>query len=290
MGQLGVHRAAKRRPTRVVAGLVLLVTVAACGVSGSGANQGVSHSSVAPTSTRVVGAPPGGQRADIKASGLLGGNASPDVPAGEPGKVVVVVVGPVPTDQSVLYSVPIIIRNNTDKAVGRVAVTASALDASGKPVPGLSRDTKGNLATVAYSQGFQPVSIEPGQAALGAVYFRAKSAIPVDATFEFTIETSEPGADSVSLKPTEANLAGGRVAGTAANTTGKPLKGPFEAHIFCFDDSGRLAAAVGDYASPDRLDPDGTTPFRVDVAAVPCATFLVGVSTAFQVPPVTRPS
>lgn len=286
-------RAEEQGTRRAVAGFVLLVTLAACGVSAPGANQGVSRSSVAPTSTGVVG-PARGQAADIRASGLLGGNASPEVPAGEPGKVAVVVVGPVPTDQSVLYSVPIVIRNNTDKAVGRVAVTASALDAGGRPVPGLSRDTKGNLATVAYSQGFQPVSIEPGQAALGAVYFRAKSTIPVDATFEFTVETSEPGADrpydSVSLKPTDANLAGGQVAGTAANTTGKPLEGPFEAHIFCFDASGRFSAAVVDYAGPPRLDTDGTAPFQVDVAAVPCTTFLVGVSTAFQIPPVTRPS
>jgi len=232
--------------------------------------------------------------ADIKASGLLGGNASPDVPAGEPGKVAVVVVGSVPADQSVLYSIPIIVRNNTDKAVGRIQVTAAARDASGRRVTGVSRDAQGNLANLGRSQGFEPASVQPGGVALGAVYYRAKSTIPADATFEFTVETAEPGADplhaSVSLKVTKADLAAGKVVGTATNTTGKPLKGPFTAKVFCFDGAGKLAGAEVDFAKPDQVDVDGTAPFEVDVSHLPCTRFLVGVSSYFQLPPVTAPS
>jgi len=275
-----------RRHKHVFAGVVLVVTLAACGVSEPSADQGVSQGSVQPTSTKAASAPSGVPPADIKASGLLGGNAWPNVPTGELGTVAVVVVGPVPADQSVAYSIPIIVRNNTDKAVGTVQVTAAARDASGRRVTGLSHDAQGNPANMGRSGGSEPASVQPGEAALSTLGYGAKSTLPVNATFEFTVKTADPGLDplhaSVSLKVTEADLVAGKVVGTATNTTGKPLKGPFVATVFCFDGAGKLAGRALDFATQDQVDINGAAPIHVDVSDLSCTTFLVGVSNRFH--------
>lgn len=250
--------------------VLLLIASTACGDSETSKTRGVPPGPESSETTQAELTPAPITPADIKASGLLGGNASPKVPAGDPGKVAVVLVGPVPTEQRPGFSVPIIVRNNTNKAVGRVEATGAARDATGK------------LIASGRSQGFDPVSMKPGELALGFVYYSPGTTIPSDTKFDFTIETSEPGAgrpfDLASLKLTEANLVGKRVVGTALNGTGKALEGPFGVHVFCFDVPGNLATSLGGFATPDKLEPNGSVTFQVDLFDRPCSTFLVGVS------------
>lgn len=277
---------------QVVVRLVLIFMLTNCG--GSATNGATQHGSrsPAPASTGVVPTHPLVEPAAINASGLLGGNASPNAPAGEAGKVSVVLIGPVPTDQHELFSVPIVVRNNTDRPVGRIQVAATARDATGKLVPGLERDANDRLAAIGRSLGFNPTTVRPGELALGSLSFSPPSSIPADATFSFTIETSEPSAggpfDSVSLKVTAARLVGRQVTGTAVNPTGTPIDGPFDVEVFCFDGSGKLGAVTGDVATPTKLEARGTASFLVDTEG-PCTTFLVAVSTVFRIPHVTVP-
>lgn len=261
---------------RTVAVVALLLALAACtsGLSTS-TTTGVSPGSAAPTASSVVTTALGDTAApslpvDIKASGLLGGNAAPNIPIGDPGKVSVVVVGPVPTEQSPGFSIPIIIRNNTSKGVGRVEVVGAARDATGK------------LVASGTSQGFDPVSMKTGEAALGYIYYSPGTIIPSNAKFDFTVTTSEPSAgssfDLASLKVTEANLVNKKVVGKANNTTGRPLQGPFSVRVSCFDGTGNLVESLGEFASPDKLESDGAATFQVDLFDRACTTFLVGAN------------
>lgn len=255
----------RKLPASFTVAALLAISLAACGSdSETSTSKGVTPGSAAPETTEVAAAP--SAPADIKASGLLGGTATPTIPAGDPGKVSVVVTGPVPTNQNSGFSLPIIIRNNTAKTVGRVEVTGAARDATAK------------LIASGSSQGFVPVSMKSGEAALGYVYF--SSSVPSGVKFDFTVQSSgvETGTLSgASLKVVEANLVGKTIVGTATNSTGKPLDGPLGVNLSCFDRSGALIGTSISFARPDKVEANGTATFQIDLFNQPCPTFLVGV-------------
>jgi hypothetical protein len=96
----------------------------------------------------------------INASGVLAGNAKPRFPVGDPGKVDVVQIGELSKDAGGA-TLPVVIRNNTDKGVAHVDLSAVARGSSGKVV------------ATGSSQGFEPAQIQPGEPALGFIYFGA---------------------------------------------------------------------------------------------------------------------
>ncbi len=199
-------------------------------------------------------------------SDLLGGNAVPAVPAGEPGKMSVVYVG---RNVSVTYTeLPVIIRNNTSSAVNHVELFAGA------------KDTSGKIVASGQSQGFHPTTIQPGGASLGFVFFSSQ-AVPQNANFDFSFQTFAPktsGYAAADLKVTQANLVNGHIVGGATNGTGIAIEGSF-GEAFCFDGSGTLVDSFGlDVHGPDRLEPGGSVTFDVGLGSASCPTFLVGVS------------
>ncbi len=208
--------------------------------------------------------------------GLLGGTAIAKLPTGEPGKVAVIATGPTELHGDRAPSrVPIIVRNNTNTVVGDPGVGAIARDPSGKTVG------------TGTSQGFQPATMQPGQAALGFVYFQPGMGLSNDTTFDFTVQSSPASlsprsGDHTDLKVREANLMNGSVVGTATNATGQTVTGPYWVEVFCFDADGNLLGDRGDFASPDGdAEPGASVSFHVDLQNLPCSTFLVAVRANF---------
>jgi hypothetical protein len=214
------------------------------------------------TPTRVSPGP-----ADAQASAYVEGNASPPLPAGEPGEISVIAVGPRSSNSS---SVDIVVRNNTDKIVRRIAVSAVA------------RAKDGSLFASGGDQGFHPNVVRPGEIALGYVYFGANVELSPDLTFEFE-GTAQPADEDRyenirDLEVVEASLvANKRVVGMLRNPYDKPVTGPIEAVVACFDSKGALLGYYSDFTDKETADSGATVPYQVDIRG-PCPVFLVAGS------------
>jgi hypothetical protein len=223
--------------------------------------------STLPTSTATPAAAP--IPSPLKPSALLAGNAAPAVPDGAPGKMVVAVVGGFAPGVVTQTSVPVIIRNNTSKPVSHVELSAGAKDPNGK------------IIASGKSQGFHPATLQPGEAALGYVYF-GSSVVPQDATFDFSLQTSAPATSSFAiadLNVTQANPINAHIIGGATNATGKTIEGPFSVGAFCFDANGTLTRQASTFANgPDKLESGASVTFDLSLGSAPCPQFLVGVS------------
>jgi hypothetical protein len=194
------------------------------------------------------------------------------IPAGEPGKLSVVLTGP-PTG-SFGSSVPVIVRNNEDEALTDIQVTGTA------------REANGVLAGSGSSQGFKPFTVQPGEWAMGYVYF--SSEIPADAALDLTATGSKrSGAlrilENVDLPVVEANLVQGQfgtaeVAGIASNPSTKILDVGASVILTCFVDGKPISAEIGSTAGAASIAAGGTAPFSVSLYEQDCPVYAIGAS------------
>lgn len=259
-----------------VSASLFLVLLAACGAS-SGSPDDVAAVATASESAAPAIPSPQATKAVVEltplnSEKLMVGDATPaELPAGDPGVVSVVYVGPLSTQNG--SKLPIVIRNNTDKAISHVDVTATARSG-------------GVLVVTGTSQGTTPAQVAPGGLALAFIYFDMNAAVPpADATFQFTFETSAADTSSyntATLKATEAQRSGGSIVGTGVNATDATVVGPFAANVYCFDAAGHVSSTVGTYTNESaEIAPGGTVSFTADLYGAACETFLVGITGYF---------
>jgi hypothetical protein len=197
------------------------------------------------------------------------------VPPGDPGKLSVVFTG-VPSGDSG-STVPVIVRNNTDKAVENIEVNGTA------------RAADGSLAGSGSSQEFEPAILQPGEWGFGYVYF--DSTVPADATIETTARGDNPSSgdpfQTIQLKVNELNLNPGEYGsasyiGIVANTdSDETATDPVGVTIGCFDAESKLLDVFTGYTDGEVVA-GGTASFSVEVYDAPaCASVAVG-SSAFN--------
>jgi hypothetical protein len=201
----------------------------------------------------------------------LVGNASPSFPAGDSGKLAVVVQAsltlPVPSGGEV---VSIAIRNNTPESVSGIAAQ------------GIVRDAGGKIVGTGTDQGFHPAFLQPGQVALGFIYLGVGTTVPGGSAM--TVQASgKPTSSSntyfADLLVTEVNNTGEVVVGTVQNPRDHPVQAPYSVDVYCIDSSGGLRAEIGGFADVSTdLAPGATSGFTVNLAGTLCPQFLIGAS------------
>jgi hypothetical protein len=198
------------------------------------------------------------------------GNASPKLPAGTPG-VVVLVARAAKLDGS--NSLSIAVRNNTSEAIERV--TAS----------GTIEDSAGNLIGTGSDQGLSPNHLEPGEIAFGYIYFGDISKLPSGAKIDIQLG-STPAADNTfenirDLQGVRANRVKGsysvNIVGQVINQYTDPVTGPIGVDVACFDTSGHILFTDRDFASPDTLAPNQKASYTVNLSGA-CPVYLVAGS------------
>jgi hypothetical protein len=201
---------------------------------------------------------------------LLQGSVT--VPPGEPDALSVVFTGVPRGDMG--STVPVIVRNNTDDAVGDLEVNGTA------------RGADGALAGSGSSQGFEPSIIQPGEWAFGYVYF--DSTVPADATIEATARGDNPSESNpfgkIQLNVNEVNFQPGEFGsasyiGIVANTdSDETATDPVNVFVGCFDAESNLLDVFSGYTDGEVVQ-GGTASFSVDVYEAPsCASVAVGAS------------
>ena len=202
--------------------------------------------------------------ADARASRFVSGNASPELPAGEPGEVSLIPRGDF-AGQSLVYYV---VRNNTTETIRRIDVSAVALAADG------------SLFAVGGSQGeTSPGVIAPGEIALGYAYF-SDVELPADVTFEFdmTYKLVRPGqlGDSGDLEIAEFALIENRrnrLVGMLHNPHGRTIY-LISVEVYCFDQQNNRLNTYRYYTEKDEIEPGGRIPFQVTLYDE-CPVFLL---------------
>jgi hypothetical protein len=267
------------RTGRLALGCVALAALLAACSSGSSGDEstagtltarGQGHT-IAPISTPSAGAAP--TPLTVNASGLLKGNAKPDFPAGQAGKISVVAIGPLQKNLG-SGTLPVAFRNNTARSIAHVDLTSTARLSSGKVVGTGS------------SQDVVPAQVQPGGVGLAYIYFEAAKAIPkAHVRYTFAADSSPADASSYNTAPvkiTQANLVGGAIQGVGVNETGHEISGPYSVDAFCFTPSGDLASVQTDFANEDgNIPPGGTISYSLDLYGTKCPRFLVGSSGFF---------
>jgi len=211
----------------------------------------------------------------FNSSKLLGGNAAPNFPDGEPGKVSVVAQGTLAKSEGMNSGTLLIAyRNNTAAGISHVDFTVTA-KADGKVV------ASGNSQS-----GSTPSQVQPGEAALDYIYFDNVSSVPdAGVTYEFTVKTMPADTSSyntAALKVTQADNNGTAIIGAATNDTDAGVHGPFGVYAYCFDGEN-LSQLIQDYA-PETGDvaAGGQVAFTVNLYDKKCDTFALGVNGFFQ--------
>lgn len=238
-----------------VAVIALLLPLTACS---SGTDDNTSAKDPAEKSGEVEALP-------FNASGLLGGNAKPEFPAGDPGDVSVVQVGPlVKTSDSLLIA----FRNNTDHTVSGVKWTASAR-------------SDGNLVSSGSSVETIPAQVASGEIGLTNINFENSESIPDGSDYEFSADSADVGNALSPLKVTESNLVDDAIVGEATNETGSMTTGPFLVSIYCFDGSTIRGYKSGLTETSGNLEDGDRTTFVVELYGAECASYVVGVGAVF---------
>jgi hypothetical protein len=226
----------------------------------------------APTKTRSSrsGTPKSLKPRDARASAFVGGNASPRLPVGRPG-VVVIAHGPYQQE----LSLPVVVRNNTSRQVLRISVSGTATTPGGK------------LLATGKDQTLYPNAVKPGEIAFGYVYFGGDR-LPPNARYEFKVATATPQEAQYEnrrdLVVVESHRVQSRVLGSLRNPYGKKVTGPIQAMVACFNAAGSLLYTASDFTSQESVNSHGALPFEVDAAppygtsGLSCPNYLVAAS------------
>ena len=197
------------------------------------------------------------------------------IPAGEPGKLSVVQLGP--PSGSLGSSVPVVVRNNTKDELERVEVNATA------------RDGAGTIIGSGSSQNFEPETLGAGQWGFGYIYF--DTAIAADAAIEATASGSEPSSisnpfDKFPMKVNELQVqqdqySGPTYLGTVTNpSTTENAEDPISVQVGCFDAESKIQAVHNGFAD-GTAPPGGTASFSVSsYSTSPTCPNIVVVSSA----------
>jgi hypothetical protein len=215
---------------------------------------------VAPTETTEAAAPAG-----ENTSSYLGGNAVSLLSPGDKGKLSVVLSGTY--DGNIL---PLVVRNNTDKDVIRIKVSAVARSADGK------------LIASGGDQGFHPNLVRAGEYSLGYLYFDGIE-LPADALFEFEVSAKDASDNQFEstrdLDVTEADYLDNRIVGLLQNNHTENVTGPMGVSVVCLDGEGTLLGHHQSFTDKDEAAPGESIPFQVELyGATDCSNFLVAAS------------
>jgi hypothetical protein len=166
--------------------------------------------------------------------------------------------------------VPIVLDNNTSKAVAHVDISGTA------------KDSTGRIVASGDSQGTAPSVIQPGQWFLAFIYFEPGSGISANDTLSFSVNTSPAGAsfyNTAAIQVTQANISGSSISGGVQNTTGQTVTGPISVDLYCFDSSGHPTLEQGGFTSGSGdLAPNATDSFQISLYGQACPSYLVGAS------------
>lgn len=217
-----------------------------------------------PTATPTSTASPL-QPADARASAYVGGNASPDLPDGEAGRLSVVATGKYRVSRfSDSTTIPLVVRNNTTKPVVRVSVLAAAYS------------TDGQLFAIGSDQGFGPKYVAPGEITMGYIYF-SDAKLPQDARVEY--EITARAIDSMEnigdLEVVDCNRVENRIMGVLKNAYNSAVHGPIEVCVYCFDENGDLLDYYSDYTDKDQTEAGDSILFQVEMGKDACPVYLV---------------
>lgn len=168
------------------------------------------------------------------------------VPQGDAGKVSVVATGPMRVN-----TVPVIIRNATNKDVAGVKVHAQVRNSA-------------NTLIGAGDGDVTPYLVPVHGLAIG--YIVIDGDFPSDAKYTFTVESVDPpglmGDYFVALNVTEAGYFGDRVVGTWTNPAADTLANVW-GHVACLDHDA-VITGIGN-ANPDgTIAPNGSISFQFD--------------------------
>jgi len=196
---------------------------------------------------------------------------SVEVPAGEAGELGVVFIGTPEGDMG--STVPVIVRNNTDKAIDSLEVNGTA------------RAADGSLAGSGSSQGFEPAALQPGEWGFGYVYF--ETTLPADAAIEATARADNVDENDsygkIQVKVNELNYQPGEYGsasyiGILNNDSDDTATDPVSVYIGCFDGESNLLDVFSGYTDGEVVA-GGTASFSVEVYEAPeCAAVVVGAS------------
>jgi hypothetical protein len=203
------------------------------------------------------------EAARTKPGKALGGNGVGLLPAGHQGQIEVVATGTYDGN-----TLPVIVRNNSDKAISSIKVTATVKNAAG------------NLIAAGGDQGLRPGTLAPGDYALGYLYFDGAE-LPTDATFEFDVASTLASDDRFNaiydLTIIEANYLDGRIVGFLQNDTDKTVQG-VGITVLCMDPQGAITGEQTGYLDKDEVVPRAKSAFQVDFYDLTCETFVVAAS------------
>lgn len=210
---------------------------------------------------------------DARSSNYLKGNASPPLPPGEPDKIAVIAKA----DKVENDILPVVVRNNTRETVIRIQIAANVRDGSGK------------LIASGEDQGFSPNMVNPGEIALGYVYFGIGSKLSSGDQLELIARAtplSEAQFENIrDIEITELNKVAQRaygqdsfkIVGSVLNSQNETVTGPIGIDGMCFDNGGKPLSHVSAFAQPDTLQPSGISTFSIDLFK-DCPVYLVSGS------------
>ena len=190
------------------------------------------------------------------------------IPDGDEGELSIVVVG---KPQSGTDTVPVIVRNRTSEPLAGIEVTGTA------------RSAAGALVGSGSSQGFAPDLVQPGEWAVGYVYFDSGK-LKDDTEYDLTATGSDPDdfLSSIDVKVVEVSRTKGQfgeqLVGIVENDTDAEVGGPIDVMVACFDKAGQLLTTNTGFVEGDSLPAGGTGSFSVDLFDDPCENWAIGSS------------
>ncbi|MEX0833594.1 MAG: hypothetical protein WD276_06955 [Actinomycetota bacterium] len=190
----------------------------------------------------------------------------PNLPEGQDDEASVVAYG---RFEGLSGTMPLVLRNQTNAPLMRLAVSAQG------------RDAAGNLVASGEDQGFTPNLVPPGGLAIGYVYFGNDVELP--AGTEVSFETSGRQVDDSTetirdLELVEANHVREQIVGSVRNPSDSEVAGPIGVSLMCFSSNGRVLHHEIAFANEDALPPGGSATFNVDLLDRECPAFLAGAS------------
>lgn len=185
------------------------------------------------------------------------------LPPGEPGQITVIAQG---TALDSSGSLPIVVRNMTDRSVARIEVTGTA------------RDGSGALVGSGGSQGLNPYTVGPGEVAFGYVYF-SFDGVPEGSTFDLSVSATDAEDDmlgQIDLIVAEHNATADSILVGLRNDSDEEVSGPIGINLICFDDAGTPTESSSDYTDQDSAPPGATVTGAIEFYGDPvCGRYLL---------------
>jgi hypothetical protein len=224
---------------------------------------GFSVSGTSLLSVAAQGTPAASPVATPKMPAYLAGNADALIPAGTAGALDLVVIGPLFRD-----TIPIIIRNNTQKPLVNIQATA------------IARDPAGTMLAVGMSQLLYPDHLLPGEVSLAYVYFQYRDEL---AHASFTLKAKgkapQPGyiAPVQTLSFTETALRRDHLVGILRNDHSRTIAYP-GVYGICFAEDGAITGYFNGNVSTE-VEPGSEAPFDVPLwGTQSCTRFVVAAA------------